>query len=167
MTKFKVGQFVRVTAVRHFAYGRIARVLTGGKIRTQVRFADLPPLVDASVNPSGFVETFSNMDLKRIEDVPIASFYLLVRIVERNGEQNYTQDCLAHGGGDRPQDSPEEVAEAIAANWYPEGGDWDETKNAYVFYSDYLLTASIESCKQITVAQYITFRDVLSDCTPE
>jgi hypothetical protein len=167
MTEFKVGQFVQVTAVRHFAYGRIAMVLTRGKNCTKVRFADLPPLVDVFANPFGFVETFTNTDLQLIEEVPVASFYLLVNISERNGEQDYIQNCLAHGRSDRPQDSPEQVAEAIAANWYPDGGEWDEGENAYVFAADGRLTASVESMKKITVAEYITFREVLTDCTPE
>ncbi|WP_204141948.1 hypothetical protein [Halomicronema sp. CCY15110] len=74
-TGFRIGQLVRVVNLRHFAYGRLAMVMMGGKVSSQVRFADLPKGVAADPNPNGFVEGFDNEQLEAVENVPIAVTY--------------------------------------------------------------------------------------------
>lgn len=162
MSTFKAGQLVQVTDTRHLAYGRMGIVVAAKKgERSQVRFADLPNGIAASDDPTGFVNIFADDELTAINDVPIAAFYALVTISERNGDQDYTHYCLAHGDGDL-----DAVAQAIAQNWYPEGGEWDDNENAYIFYSDRSLTASAQDWEEIPLAEYIQFRRVLADCTP-
>jgi hypothetical protein len=163
--QFKVGQFVRITTACSLAYGRIAEVaevVSEDPDQTQVRFSDLPALAEDALNPAGLVEAFRNTDLSLIADITSAEFYLVVFINECNREQVYVHPCLAHG--DRNQE-PEAIAEAIAKTWYPEGSEWDEGGKAYVFHSDYLLSASVESFKLISVSDYIHFREVILDCT--
>lgn len=159
---FSIGQWVRVTAVRSLAYGRIAMVVAGGKSRVQVRFADLPQQVEEPLDPQGLVETFAHAELSLLEDVPPAAFYLVVTIAERNREQHYRHLCLAHGTG---QQTPADVAEAIAQTWYPSGGDWDDSENGYVFSSDGWLTAVVEGFQLISAADYINLRMLLADCS--
>ncbi|WP_017302059.1 hypothetical protein [Nodosilinea nodulosa] len=159
----KAGQFVRVTDVRSLAYGRVAVVLMTNKGRSQVRFADLPKVVSGLTNPKGFVETFSNADLTAVGNFPIAASYLLVTIFERNGGQEYTHYCLAHGEAGQQM---EQIAESVAQNWYSDGGEWDENESAYRFKSESYLIAFAQDWEEISVAEYIRLRNVLTDCTP-
>jgi hypothetical protein len=101
-TGFRIGQLVRVVNPRHFAYGRLAMVMMGGKASSQVRFADLPKNVAADPNPSGFVEGFDNEQLEAVENVPIAVTYALVTITEHSNGQEHQRHCLAHPEMDVP-----------------------------------------------------------------
>lgn len=163
MLGFKAGQLVRVTDVRNLAYGRIAIVLsTKEGRRSQVRFADLPKGQATSPDPIGLVRVFDDDELTAIKDVQIAAFYALVTIAEQNGNQDYTHYCLAHGELGQLDD----VAQAIAQGWYPEGGEWDEDESAFVFCSDRVLSAVAQDWKEISLAEYIQLSRALSDCTP-
>ena len=163
MAELQAGQVVQVSDPRNLSYGRIAMVVSikeGG--RSQVRFADLPKGQATSPDLTGFVHVFDDDELMAIKDVPIADFYALITISERNGDQEYTHYCLAHG----ELDQLDEVAQEIAQNWYPEGGEWDEDDNAYVFSSERVLSAAAQDWEKISVAEYIQLRRVLPDCTP-
>ena len=164
MLGFKAGQLVRVTDVRNLAYGRIAMVLStkdGG--RSQVRFADVPKGQATSPDPTGFVHVFDDDELTAINHIPISDFYLLVTIDEQNGDQSYQHCCLAHGQIGK---TGEEIAQAIAQGWYPEGGEWDENDNAYMFSSERVLSAAAQDWEEISLAAYIQLSRALSDCTP-
>jgi len=161
-TGFRIGQLVRVVNPRHFAYGRIAMVMMGGKASSQVRFADLPKGIAADPNPNGFVEGFNNDQLEAIEGIPITPFYAIVTIDERNGEQEYRQQVLARGDSE----DFEVIAQEIARTWYDDddGATWDETLEAY--WTDFGATVSVAGWELITLAQYVALRDILSDSTP-
>lgn len=163
MAELQAGQVVQVSDPRNLSYGRIAMVVSikeGG--RAQVRFADLPQGIGASDDPTGFVHVFDDDELMAIKDVPIADFYALVTISERNGNQDYPHYCLAHGELGQLDD----VAQAIAQGWYPEGGEWDDDESAFVFDSDRALSASAQDWEEISLAAYIQLSRTLSDCTP-
>lgn len=161
-TNFKAGQLVRVNNPRNLAYGRIAMVMTAkGKVRSLVRFADLPKTESASPNPAGFTETFPNDDLTLVHDIPMADFYLLVTIVERNGDRRYVHHCLANGIQGQRQET---LADSIAQCWYESGGEWDMATNAWRFDTYHFVLA--EDWRELTMAEYINLATDLTDCTP-
>lgn len=156
-TGFRIGQLVRVVNPRHFAYGRMAMVMMGGKASSQVRFADLPKGVAADPDPSGFVEGFSNEELKAVATVPIAVTYALVTVTERINSQEHRHHCLAHAEMDV---TIEGVAQAIALNWHPHGFRWSEALETH-----FVVDVSQEY-EEITAAEYALFSRVLEDKTP-
>lgn len=155
-TGFRIGQLVRVVNPRHFAYGRLAMVMMGGKASSQVRFADLPKGVAADPNPNGFVEGFDNEQLEAVEHVPIAVTYALVTITERTNGQEHRHHCLAHAEMDV---TIEGVAQAIALNWHPHGlrSETPETHLEVDVSQEY---------EEITTVEYAVLSRVLKDKTP-
>ncbi|PZO58024.1 MAG: hypothetical protein DCF15_06070 [Phormidesmis priestleyi] len=161
-TNFKAGQLVRISNLRSLAYGRVAMVMTAeGKERSLVRFADLPKTVSAAPNPAGFTETFATSDLTLITNVPIAALYLLVTIVERDGDRRYAHHCLANGIQGQRQET---LADSIAQCWYESGGEWDAAENAWRFDTHHFVLA--EDWRELTIAEYINLATDLTDCTP-
>jgi hypothetical protein len=156
-TGFRIGQLVQVTDPRNFAYGRIAMVVTGGKGRSQVRFADLPKDVAADPNPYVFVEGFDSEQLEAIDDVPIAVAYALVTITERTNGQEHQHHCLAHAEMDVTIDA---VAQAIALNWHSHGLRWSEPLETY------LEVNVSQEHEEITATEYMVLSRVLEDKTP-
>ena len=161
MSGFRLGQLVQVIDPRHLAYGRIAMVLCSKKGgRSQVRFADLPKGVGASPDPTGFVNIFDDDELTPL-DLPIAPYYALVTNKEQIGERQYSQYCLVHGESEAAIDS---IAQEVARTWYGDGGQWDETIEAY--WVDWGATVALDYWNAITLAQYAHLRQALTDCTP-
>lgn len=162
--KFTAGQLVRVTDISSLAYGRIAMVMGGGQpTQAKVRFVDLPRIVEPTDDPLirvMAIETFNNGQLEAVEDVPIADFYAAGEIYEQNGEREYACYCLAHGKAGQL----DAVADEIARGWYTSGGEWKEPEDAYVF-DDFTQTYP-QGWREISLAEYIRFRQVLPDCTP-
>lgn len=161
-TNFKAGQLVRIGNPRNFAYGRVAMVMTvKDKSRSLIRFADLPKAVSVSPNPAGFTETFLNNDLTLIEDIPMADFYLLVTIIERNGDRRYVHHCLANGiQGQRRKT----LADSIAQCWHESGGEWNTAEDAWRFDTHHFVLA--EDWRELTMAEYVNLSVDLPDCTP-
>ena len=155
MTKFKVGQLVRVKSPHCLAYGRVAMVVIASPV--QVRFADLPKSVAAEPNPDGFVQRFKPEELAVIEGVPIAAFYLLVTVLTLAGTQESIRYAIAHG--DTGQ-KPEEVAETVAAWFFGSLGDWD---GEFYLREQSPYASKLLSYEEITMADYIT----LSRTTPD
>lgn len=160
-TNFKANQLVRINDPRSLAYGRVAMVMTAkGKERSLVRFADLPKTESASPNPAGFTETFAISDLTLIANVPIAALYLLVTIVERNGDRRHTHPCLAHGN----EQEQEALANSVAQSWYGDDGHWDKKKLVWRFDTHHFVLA--EDWRELTMAEYVNLAIDLTDCTP-
>lgn len=163
MSGFGMGQLVQVIDPHNLAYGRIAMVLCGKKGgRSQVRFADLPKGVAASDDPTGFVHVFDDDELAQI-DLPIAPYYALVSIKECNGEQEYSQYCLAHGASEQAIDK---IAQEVARTWYDSdsSGDLDEAMQAY--WTDFGATVAVQDWQIISLARYAQLVELLGDRTP-
>jgi len=163
-TKFTAGQLVRVIDISSLAYGRVAMVMGGGQLtQAKLRFVDLPRLVeptDDSHTGVIAVETFNNDQLEAVEGIPIAPFYAVGEIYEHNEEREYSHYCLAHG----QPGQLDAVADEIARGWYSSGGEWSNSEDAYVF--DDFTQAYPQGWREISLAEYIQFRQVLPDCTP-
>ncbi len=156
MTKFKVGQLVRVKSPRCLAYGRVVMVMSVSD-RIQIRFADLPKSVAAEPNPDGFVQRFSPKELEMIEGVPVAAFYLLVTVLTLVGTQEHKRYAIAHGDiGQKPED----VAETVAACFFGSLGDWD---GEFYLREQSPYASKLLSYEEITMANYI----MLSRTTPD
>ena len=156
MTTFKVGQLVRVTVPRCLAYGRIAMVVMVSN-QVQARFADLPRSVAAEPNPDGFIQRFNPEDLAEVKGVPVAAFYLLVRVLTLVGTQEYVRYAIAHG---ELGQQPAAVAETVAARFFGALGDWD---GEFYLYEGSAYASKLLSYEEITVADYIS----LSRTTPD
>ena len=85
MTRFNVGQLVRVTNLCSLAYGRVAQVVVAEPQPVKVQFVDLPKSASGSQRCAGSFATFESSELTPVNDVPTAAFYLLVTVVERDG----------------------------------------------------------------------------------
>ena len=159
---FKTGQLVRITDYRNLAYGRIAMVMTAkDKGRSLVRFADLPKPVSAHLDPTGLTAIFRNAELTLISDIPITKLYVLITIVERIGDRRHVCQCLAHSH----QAEQQLLANEVAQCWHSGGGGtWDEDESVYRFTSEHFVFA--EDWRELSLAEYINLRSVLTDCTP-
>ena len=161
-TNLKAGQLVRINDPRSLAYGRVAMVMTAkGKGRSLVRFADLPKTESASPNPAGFTETFATSDLTLVANVPIAALYLLVKIVERNGDRRHTHQCLAHSN----EQEQATLANSVACSWHGDDGHWDKTKAVWQIAKHHFVLA--EDWRELSMAEYINLAADLTDCTPD
>lgn len=158
-TRFTVGQLVRVTRLRSLAYGRVAQVLMAAPHQVKVQFADLPKAISAHQNAVGCWAIFKNSDLMPVDDVPTAAFYLLVTVVERRGDRRYLHHCLAHG---QTRQQQVQVANGVAQAWL-DGGRWDADDQVYRFGCHHFILA--EDWREISLAEYVSFRAVLSDRT--
>lgn len=159
-TRFKTGQLVRVSCPYSLAYGRIARIIRVAQYRVDVQFVDLPKALSDSQRADSDTTVFTSNDLTPIPDIPVADFYLLVTVVERDGDRRYVHRCLAHGQASEPQTA---VADGVAKGWYGVGGKWDADEHVYRFTLNRFVFA--EDWYEVSLAEYINFRSVLSDCT--
>lgn len=159
MTRFNVEQLVRVTRLRSLAYGRVAKVVIAAPQRVKVQFADLPKAPRATQNAAGSLAIFENSDLTAVDDVPTADFYLLVTVVERRGDRRYVHHCLAHG---QTRQQQRQVANGVAQALL-DGGRWDADDQVYRFGCHHFILA--EDWREISLAEYVNFRYVLSDRT--
>jgi hypothetical protein len=166
MDGFTAGQLVQVADTRSLAYGRIAMVMGGGQpTQAKVRLVDLPKMVEPTDDPHigvMVIETFNNDQLEAVEGIPIAPFYAIVAIDERNGEQEYRQQVLARGDSE----NFESIAQTIARTGYDKDDEatWYEVMEAY--WTDFGATVSVADWELITLARYIALRDILADSTP-
>ncbi len=157
----KAGQLARIINPRHLAYGRIGMVTGGTKQKRVIHFIDLPPnIANEQTDPTGLVTRIANDELALIAPIPMAAFYLLVTIVERDGDHRHTHQCLAHG----KHLQQEAVANSIAQCWYESGGEWDEDENVWRFDTHHFVFA--EYWRELTMADYINLAHDLTDCTP-
>lgn len=161
-TRFKVGQLVRVSCPDSLAYGRMARVVRAEQYRVDVQFVDLPKVLSDSHYVNGYSTVFISHDLTLVRDVPVASFYLLVTVVERDGDRRYVHQCLAHS--QRSQNHTE-VADSVAQNWYGVGGKWDADEHIYRFSLNRFVLA--EDWYEISLAEYVNLRSVLRNGTAQ
>lgn len=157
---FAAGQLVRISAHYQSAYGRIAMVMGGGgKEKSRVRFADL--LRGVGSDPT-FVRVFSNEELLPVDDIPWATTYLFIRVVEHNGPFSYHQPCLAHV---KQGQTNEEVVDNVVKNWYEGGGEKLE-EGGYLFIEfDREITIECQSYKEIPVSEYINLLLYLEERT--
>jgi hypothetical protein len=158
MPRFKVGQLVRVIRIRSLAYGRVARVVMAAPHQVKVQFADLPKAVGVDQKAAGCLALFENDELTLVQDVPAAAFYLLVTVVERDGDRRHVHHCLAHG--QRKQCHPD-VADSVARSWCGIGGKWDADEHVYRFSLRRFVLA--EDWHEISLAEYVNLRSVLSN----
>ncbi|WP_141242241.1 hypothetical protein [Leptolyngbya sp. BC1307] len=161
MTRFNVGQLVRVTRIRSLAYGRVAKVVMAAPQRVKVQFADLPKAASLSQSFAGSLAIFESSELSPVDDVPAAAFYLLVTVVERRGDRRYVHHCLAHGQSRQQQ---RQVVDDVAQAWL-DGGQWDADEQVYRFGCQHFVLA--EDWHEISLAEYVNFRSGLSDCTAD
>lgn len=159
--RFNVEQLVRVTRLRSLAYGRVATVVMAAPQRVKVQFADLPKEQRATQNAAGSLAIFENSELTPVDDVPAAAFYLLVTVVERRGDRRYVHHCLAHG---QTRQQQRQVVDDVAQTWL-DGGKWDADEQVYRFGCHHFVLA--EDWHEISLAEYVNFRSVLSDCTAD
>ena len=162
MTRFNVGQLVRVTNLCSLAYGRVAQVVVAEPQPVKVQFVDLPKSASGSQRCAGSFATFESSELTPVNDVPTAAFYLLVTVVERDGDRRYVHHCLAHG---QTGQQPVQVANDVAQAWYGSGGRWDADEQVYRFGCCRFVLA--EDWCEISLAQFVNFRGVLKDLTAE
>ncbi len=158
MPRFQVGQLVRVTCIRSLAYGRVAKVVMAASHQVKVQFADLPKAVGVAQKAAGCLALFENSDLTLVQDVPSAAFYLIITVVERDGERRYVHQCLAHG---QRRQCHTDVADSVAQSWYGTGGKWDADEHVYRFSLRRFVLA--EDWHEISLAEYANLRSVLSD----
>ncbi|MGI8932522.1 MAG: hypothetical protein ACR2FS_00460 [Phormidesmis sp.] len=161
MTRFNVGQLVRVTRIRSLAYGRVAKVVMAAPQRVKVQFADLPKAASGSQSFAGSLAIFESSELSPVDDVPAAAFYLLVTVIERRGDRRYVHHCLAHG---QTRQQQRQVVDDVAQAWL-DGGQWDADEQVYRFGCQHFVLA--EDWHEISLAEYVNFRSVLSDCTAD
>ena len=161
MSRFNIGQIVRVTRTRSLAYGRVAKVVMASPHQVKVAFADLPKAVGATQKAVGSLALFENNELMLVPDVPVAAFYLLVTVVERDGDRRYVHHCLAHG---QRQQCHTQAADSVAQDWYGGGGTWDADEHVYHFSLRRFVLA--EDWHEISLAEYVNLRSVLRDLTP-
>jgi len=160
VTKFERDVLVSVIDTTHLAFGRIGKVLCSRGGSSLVKFTDLPSHTEPRFNAG---TAFLDEQIQLIEGIPIADFYLVVTVDEQNGSQNYTTRCLAHGN---IPETPEGVADAIAQNWYEDGGEWNQDEDTYEFSSDRPLRSSVGGVDEISVFQYVTLSNWMVDNTP-
>lgn len=157
MTIFTPGQIVRVNNPKSMAYGRFARVMDHmGPTGAKVEFVDLPG--DAK-------EEMYSMDeyLTLVEGIPAADFYLVVKIATSpNSAHCYQELCLAHGSGR----TPDQLADAVAQHWYNCVGQWNEDRKAFIFLLDIRIEVATDNWEEISLADYISLRRWMKDCTP-
>lgn len=151
---------ISVIDTNHLAFGRIGMVLSSRNGSSLVKFADFPNHIEPRFNAG---TAFLNEQIQLIEGIPVADFYLVVTIDEQNGSQEYTTRVLAHGN---IPETAGGIADAIARNWYEDGGEWDEDEDAYDFSSDRPLRSSVANVEEISVGQYITLSKWIPDTTP-
>lgn len=162
MTELKTGQLVRVNDIRSLAYGRVAFVLTVLRTKdVQVIFTDCPPEASSPKYFNSLIAKFSAQSLTVIDSIPVAALYLLVTIVERDGERRHTQRVLAYSDSSQSQES---LANAIAKCWYEIGGEWDESEEVWRFGTHHFVLA--EDWRELSVAEYANLATTLPDCTP-
>ena len=159
-TRFETGQLVRVSCPYSLAYGRIARVLKTEQCRVDVQFVDLPKVLSDSQRSDCYSTAFTSNDLTFVSDIPEAAFYLVVTVVERDGDHRYVHRCLAHGQSGQSQ---AEVANGVAKGWYGIGGRWDTDEQVYRFALHRFVLA--EDWHEISLAEYINLLGVLGDRT--
>jgi hypothetical protein len=160
MTRFQVGQLVRVIRVRSLAYGRVAKVVMAAPHQVKVQFVDLPKSVGMAQKAAGCLALFENNELTLVPDVPAAAFYLRVTVVERDGDGRYVHHCLAHG---QRRQRHTDVADSVARSWYGTDGKWDADEKVHRFSLRHFVLA--EDWYEISLAEYVNLRGVLSDCT--
>jgi hypothetical protein len=158
MTRFKVGQIVRVTRTDSPAYGRVAEVVMADSHQVKVQFADLPKTIGLAQRAVSCFTLFESNELTLIPDVPDAAFYLRVIVVERDGDRRYVHHCLAHG--QRGQ-CPTDVANSVAQSWC-DGGVWDADEQVYRSSLHRFVLA--ENWHEISLADYINLRSLLKVC---
>ncbi|MEO0768497.1 MAG: hypothetical protein AAFY72_03545 [Cyanobacteria bacterium J06649_4] len=159
-TRFEARQLVRMSCPYSLAYGRIARVLKTEEYRVDVQFVDLPKVLSDSQRSDFCSTVFTSNDLTLVSDIPEAAFYLLVTVVERDGECRYVHHCLAHGQGGQSQT---EVANGVAKGWYGIGGKWDADEQVYRFTLHRFVLS--EDWHEISLAEYVNLLGVLGDRT--
>lgn len=158
MTRFNVGQLVRVTNLCSLAYGRVAQVVVAESQPVKVQFVDLPKSASCSQRCAGSIATFESSELTPVNDAPTAAFYLLVTVVERDGDRRYVHHCLAHG---QTGQQPVQVANGVVQAWYGSGGRLDADEQVYRFgFCRFVLA---EDWREISLAEYANFQDVLKD----
>jgi len=166
LAAFEPEQYVKVTAPRHSSFGRVAKVLEPRETATKVRFVDLPDwLTEDFSDPLGLEVELDNSVLSAI-DLRKANVYLLIQLEEENGEHEYSRPVVVCATGRYEDKSPEEIAITIASEWYPDG-EWSEERDAFVFPCDRELTVSIVGIQEISIPEYLAYRKVLSDHSPE
>jgi hypothetical protein len=157
ITPFRAGQLVRVVMPRCLAFGRYGCVLMSDRQQVQIRFADLPKSVAAEPNPNGFVQCFKPEALEVIAGVPVAAFYLLVKVLTLVGTQEHIRYAIAHGDHSQP---PAAVAETVVARFFGSLGDWD---GEFYLREGSPYASKLVSFEHITLADYVT----LSRTTPD
>lgn len=153
-TTFESPQLVRVDDYRsaaHGRYGRILKQITDSSF--EVEFADLLG-IPALAPPSC---AFERSQLKVVEGVPDACFYLLVTVTTLVGTQEHTRYTIAHG---QVSESTHDVAETIAAKFFGSLGDWD---GEYYLWTNTPCAAKLETFELITAADYASLRRTTPD----
>ena len=162
MTRFNIGQIVRVTYPCSLAYGRVAQVVVTEPPQVKVQFVDLPKSASGSQCCAGSFATFESNELTPVNDIPTAAFYLLVTVIERDGDRRYVHHCLALG---QTGQQPVQVANGVVQARYGSGGKWDADEQVYRFGCYHFVLA--EDWCEISLAQYANFQDVLKDFTTD
>lgn len=163
MTPFKAKQLVCINDMSSLAFGRIARVLTASETTDiTVQFVDLPKAAVAEHDSVAWITEFPVKALTPLAPVSTGAFYLLVRIVERDGERRYTHRVLACGKDGQSQAS---LVNGIARSWYESGGEWDEAEEVWRFDTHHFVLA--EDWRELSLSEYVSLLRDLSDCTPE
>ena len=160
MTRFTVGQIVRVTYPCSLAYGRVAQVVVAAPPQVKVQFVDLPKTLGVTQNAADSFATFESSELTPVNDAPTAAFYLLVTVVERDGDRRYMHHCLAHG---QTGQQPVAVANGAVQARYGSGGKWDADEQVYRFGCYHFVLA--EDWCEISLAEYVNLRSLLTDRT--
>jgi hypothetical protein len=160
MTRFQVGQIVRVTCIRSLAYGRVAKVVMAAPHQIKVQFVDLPKFIDLAQNALGSLALVESNELTLLPDVPAAAFYLLITIVERDGERRYVHQCLAHG---QRRQYPQAISDGVAQSWCGISGQWEADEHIHRFSPRRFVLA--EDWHEISLAEYVNLRSLLSDRT--
>jgi hypothetical protein len=158
MTRFKVGQIVRVTRTDSLAYGRVAEVVMADSHQVKVHFVDLPKTIGLAQRAASCFTLFESNELMLVEDVPDAAFYLWVIVVERNGDHRYVHQCLAHG---QRRQRHVDVANSVAQHWC-DGGVWDAAAQVYRFSLRRFVLA--EDWHEVSLAEYVNLRSLLKVC---
>ena len=149
---------MRVTNPCSLAYGRVAQVVVAASPQVKVQFVDLPKTLGITQNAADSFATFESSELTPVNDAPTAAFYLLVTVVERDGDRRYVHHCLAHG---QTGQQPVQVANGVVQAWYGSGGRWDADEQVYRFGCCRFVLA--EDWREISLAEYANFQDVLKD----
>lgn len=160
--RFEAGQLVRISCPESLSYGRIARVVRAMQCRVDVIFVDLPETLSESQQDDCCSTVFISNHLALVQDVPAAAFYLLVTVVERDGDRRYVHHCLAHGYSVEWHTT---VADGVAKGWYGVGGKWDANEHVYRFSLNRFVFS--EDWHKISLAEYVNLRSVLRDRTAD